>query len=479
MKTDVLPTATGVQPNVIRRAVKIAMDGWQNFVSGLGAAATDKNMHTKTARPSVLADQDLENLFLDDGLGTSIVKVIPDDMFREGWEYEFPGVDELKQKELTDIYNSTLENIGAALKIKQGFYWSRLYGGSVILIGALDGQTLEVPLNPLKIRENGLEYLRVINRSSIDFSKIQFQLDPLQPRYGLPEYYPIKFTSPFGGEQENNVHHSRIIEIHGEPIPEGATQYDRERRYWGVSVLQNVEEKLSIVGSSIASLGHLLQECSIGKYKLSDLADILSQTDGAQLIRKRVEVMDMTKSVFRSIYLDKDDDYIRENFSFAGIPDVLHILFMLVSSSCQIPITRLFGVSPAGMNATGESDMRNYYDKVRSKQNADAAPVLLRLVRIISQWKKIPEPYVIWKPLQQLSPKEQAVVEKLEADVEQVKANTYQTYINTGVMEPHEARFLQFGDTLDKIPVPDGSLPPVQTLPDEDDIALTDGNSDD
>jgi hypothetical protein len=118
------------------------------------------------------------------------------------------------------------------------------------------------------------------------------------------------------------------------------------------------------------------------------------------------------------------------------------------------------------MNSTGESDMRNYYDKVRSKQIAEVEPVLLRLLRIISQWQNKPEPYVKWRPLQQLSPKEQAEVDKLEADKEQVRAGTYQAYINAGIMEPYEARFLEFGDTLDNIPVPEDLLPPVPTLPD-------------
>jgi hypothetical protein len=118
------------------------------------------------------------------------------------------------------------------------------------------------------------------------------------------------------------------------------------------------------------------------------------------------------------------------------------------------------------MNSTGESDMRNYYDKVRSKQIAEAEPVLLRLLRIISQWQNKPEPYVKWRPLQQLSPKEQAEVDKLEADKEQVRAGTYQAYINAGIMEPYEVRFLEFGNTLDDIPVPkDLEPPPVEPVP--------------
>jgi phage-related protein (TIGR01555 family) len=444
--------------------IKIAMDGWSNVVTGLGSIA-DKHKHTHAAPSLLLTDEALEDIYIGDGLGTNIINGIPEDMFREGYTFDFPDEDPIKAKEYTDGYKEILENIGTVSKVKEGFNWARLYGGAVILIGALDGQKLDAPLKVNRIR--AFEYLRVIDRSDIEFNNIKFQDDPEKTRYGLPEFYPVRFTATQGTTQLQNVHYSRIIEIHGSAIPQGATRYNREQRYWGVSVLQNVEDKLSGVGSSIQSVEHLLEEFSVGKYKLSNLAEILSQPDGAELMKKRVEVMDLMRSVFHSMYFDKDDDFYRENVSFAGVPEVLHILFMLVSGATGYPITRLFGVSPAGMNATGESDMRNYYDKVRSKQTSDAEPILLRLIRIISEWKGYPEPYINWNPLQQLSPKEQAEVDKLIADKDQVVASTFQAYINAGMMEPYQAAYLQFGDTLDNIPVPEDLLPAVQSVPEE------------
>jgi hypothetical protein len=95
---------------------------------------------------------------------------------------------------------------------------------------------------------------------------------------------------------------------------------------------------------------------------------------------------------------------------------------------------------------------------------------LLRLVKIISEWQNLPEPYIEFDPLQQMSEKEQAELEKLQADKDQVVATTYKTYINMGAMDPYEARFLQFGDSLDKIPVPEEDmLPSVETVPEGED----------
>lgn len=450
-----------------RPPLSMRVDGWSNLFTGLGSSK-DKLKFTRHKLNVILTDDELESIFIEDGLGTRIVKLLPDDLFREGWEYTFPDKEEEGAKPIIDVYMGVMEEIKAVAKLKEGVTWARLYGGAVVLIGALDGQDLEKPLNTKRIRT--FDSLRIIDRSDIDFALIRFQLDPNKPRYGLPESYPIKFTIANGVEQIQYVHHTRIIEIHGNQIPAGATrQIEREQRYWGVSVLQNVYEHLQILGSSIGSIGALLNEVSVGKYKLADLVDILDSPDGEKLIKKRMEVMDLCRSVFNSVYLDKEDEYTRDDVSFAGIPDVLYNIYMLVSACTGYPITRLFGVSPAGMNSTGESDMRNYYDMVRSTQRAEIEPLVLRLVRIIAEWKNLEEPYIEWKPLQQLSEKEKAEKDKTEADKDQVIATTWKAYIDMGAMEPYEVRFMQFGDSLDKIQVPEEDiLPPIETVPEEE-----------
>ena len=220
-----------------------------------------------------------------------------------------------------------------------------------------------------------------------------------------------------------------------------------------------------------------MSELGVGKYKIKDLAQLLSSEDGAASIKRRVELMDLVKSTFRSMYLDNEEEFVRDQISFQGVPEILHILFMLISADTGYPMTRLFGMSPAGMNATGESDMNNYYDMVRSLQVSELQPVLLRLVRIISQWKGIEEPYIEFRPLETMNEKEKADLEKQKADREKVEADTYKAYIDAGVLEPYEVRFLKYGNTLDGIPVPkDMDMPSVQENPDEP--PEDDGNDD-
>lgn len=45
-------------------------------------------------------------------------------------------------------------------------------------------------------------------------------------------------------------------------------------------------------------------------------------------------------------------------------------------------MTKLFGRAPAGMNATGESDLQNYYDYVDTLRESVLAPILRRLLPV-------------------------------------------------------------------------------------------------
>jgi phage-related protein (TIGR01555 family) len=472
--------------SALARVIRLTKDGWSNLITGLNSQVAKKK-HTTHRADSLITDEELESIYIEDGLGKRIVNLLPSDMFREGWEYSFPDMEDVKAKELAEKYSEVMELIEAPQKCKEALQWARLKGGSAILIGALDGRTMDQPLEPKKIKPNGFEKLRVLDRSEIEFDKIQFQMDPTKPRYGLPELYPIKFDISAVQQDTKMVHYTRVIDFHGDRLPGKTKQrVTADVRFWGFSVLQGVDDKLRTVGSSIGSIDQLLHEMSVGKFKIKELANLLSTPEGKEAIQRRVELMDLTRSVFRSQYLDADgEDFSRDNVSFQGVPEILYILFMLISASTGYPITRLFGVSPGGMNATGESDMRNYYDAVRSEQELLLQPVLLRLVRIIAEWQKIEEPYIEFIPLETMNEKERAEVEKIKADTEQVKAQTYRTYIDAGIMEPYMARFLEFGDTLDKIPVPEEDmLPEVKTIeepeqepmetPDEDDAGNPD-----
>jgi hypothetical protein len=161
-----------------------------------------------------------------------------------------------------------------------------------------------------------------------------------------------------------------------------------------------------------------------------------------------------------------DEDFVRENITFSGLSDIIYQIFTMLSAQVGIPITRLFGVSPSGLNATGESDMLNYYDMVASSQETSLAPKLRYLVHLIADKEGIPEPNVKFNALKQMTDKEKSDLKKQDEDAELIKAQRYQAYVDMGVMEAYQVEHIEFGDALEKIPVPkDLELPPVQPVP--------------
>ena len=56
---------------------------------------------------------------------------------------------------------------------------------------------------------------------------------------------------------------------------------------------------------------------------------------------------------------------------------------MNVAGASRTPVTKLFGRSPAGMNATGESDLNNYYDYIDSLRESQLRPIIDDLLKVI------------------------------------------------------------------------------------------------
>ena len=81
--------------------------------------------------------------------------------------------------------------------------------------------------------------------------------------------------------------------------------------------------------------------------------------------------------------IGEKDEYESHQYTFAGLGEVYDRFMMDVAGAAEIPVTKLFGRSPAGMNATGESDMQNYYDTIEERQESELRPIYDKLLPIM------------------------------------------------------------------------------------------------
>jgi phage-related protein (TIGR01555 family) len=163
------------------------------------------------------------------------------------------------------------------------------------------------------------------------------------------------------------------------------------------------------------------------------------------MVQKRLQTIDMYRHLENTMALGTTDEYDIKNLSLSGIKDLLEKFQDALSASTCIPSTVLFGRSPAGMSATGESDLENYYNMVDRIRNRTLKPNLMRLVYILSLASdygiKLPEQWNIqFKPLWNASEKEVAEVQKLEAESLAQRANAAKTYRDMGALDGKEVR---------------------------------------
>lgn len=79
---------------------------------------------------------------------------------------------------------------------------------------------------------------------------------------------------------------------------------------------------------------------------------------------------------------DIEDDFQTLTYTFTGIPEIMLQLGQQISGAFGIPLVRLFGQSPAGLNSTGESDIRSYYDNIKKLQRSMMRSGLKRILDV-------------------------------------------------------------------------------------------------
>ena len=181
-------------------------------------------------------------------------------------------------------------------------------------------------------------------------------------------------------------------------------------------------------------------------YKMMGLQDTLAAEGGDTAVLKRLNVIDQARGMLNSIAVDMDgEDYAFQTFQLSGTQEILESTYNLLSAVTCIPQTILFGRSPSGENATGESDLENYYNFVEGIQKRMLKKNIRTLLKAVTQAGvydgSIEDPGTIkptFKPLWSLSEAEQATVELTKAQRAQATAQTAQLYIDMQVLQPDE-----------------------------------------
>lgn len=389
---------------------------YSNAVIGHGTKI-DPMAKNKIKAAYLLSQQDLNDVFIGDGLGALIIKIFPEEMTRAGFKLE--GLNEKLQEKVFEF----LADLNFNKKVTEALCWARLYGGSALVFGFKDGGGFKDPLNPKAI--SGIEFIRVYDRYELSESKRE--RDPNKVDFGkIIEWH----VNPVNGNAYK-VHHSRMFLFDGDILP---NKYRNQNTDWGASVLQSCYSQLTNLGCSHSYTLMLLQRMQQAVHGMKDLQSILEEPNGEQKVIKRIDAVDMARGILNTVVIDSEETYTIAAQTLTGIKDVLTEFLGMLAAVTGIPVF-ILGRSVGGLNATGEREVEAWYAKVLAKQEAEltkfylwaTSKVLTVLNRSANTKYKIK-----YNPLYLLDDKEKADLDKTNAEADAKKLANVKAAIDSG-----------------------------------------------
>jgi phage-related protein (TIGR01555 family) len=419
-------------------ALQVRNDAWQNDQTGFGTAK-DKTQYGFFQPLLPLTTQQCANLYHGDAMAARMVDVVPQEVFREGFAVEIDD-----EAVVNDWLAEKFRDIDARGKLQEGWTWGDLFGGGGCIIGCDDGRPASMPLMPE--RAKALTYLYPIDRRML--WPVSYYQDPGNPKLGKVETYLVTPASANAGPTQV-IHESRLI------IFRGAMTGIRERVLlgsWNYSVLQRPYEVLRQYNVGWNSLELMMTDGNLPIFKMNGLGPAIASGNTAA-IQARLALISQRISNVQALVLDAGDpsddgdpaeSFDRQQLSYEGIPQALDKLMLRLASAVQIPVTILMGQSPAGMSATGDSDFRWFYDRIRALQQNRLAPRLRHLAQIMLATQESPlkaEPDAISVKFPGLWKETPSVEAARRFSMAQADA----AYVTAGVLTPEEVALARFG----------------------------------
>ena len=345
---------------------KMTLDGFDNFISRLGLN-NDNTLSGGTYDFNLVTRNRLllEASYRGSWIVGAVVDSVAEDMTRSGIEINTDDSADLSEFEKSMTRLSIWQSLSSLIK------WGRLYGGAIAVL-QIDGQNMSTPLDLDTIAQGQFKGLAIFDRWMVN--PLLSPVIQNGPQIGLPVFYQLvnnpqaydpTTPTPTG---QITVHYTRCIRYTGIDLPffQAITEL-----MWGESILERLWDRLISFDNATLSSAQLIDRANLRTIGIDGLREIIAAGGEALAgLQAQFEMMRLMQVNEGLTLLDKNDDYQSTAYSFAGLSDMMLQFGQQLSGASGIPLIRLFGQSPAGLAATGESDIRMYYDNINAQQEA-------------------------------------------------------------------------------------------------------------
>lgn len=349
----------------------------------------------------------LEAAYRSNWLCGKVVDAYAQDMTRAGIEMQS---DEVTPDDIEKMHKA-IERMRVWSELTDAIRWGRLYGGCVAVL-LIDGQRLDTPLRLDTVTRGQFKGIVALDRWQV--SPTLFDLvTEYGPNLGKPKFYDVTAAAKaLAGER---IHYSRAVRIDGLDLPYRQALAENG---WGQSVLERLWDRVVAFDSTSEGAAQLVYKAHLRTLKIKGFRDIVALGGKAfEGLVKQLEMIRAYQSNEGLTLLDDTDTFETHQYTFSGLDNLLLQFGQQLSGATGIPLVRLFGQSPAGLNSSGESDLRTYYDNVAQEQDQRLRPglgVILELVHRSEFGKPLPAGFGFeFVPLWQMTDEQKAnVLEK-------------------------------------------------------------------
>lgn len=313
------------------------------------------------------------------------------------------------QTEKIKVIDDELKRLGAQELFRRGFEHDNFFGiGHIYIDTGAQGEDLKKPLAlNANVERDSLLGLRIVE-PIWTYPNDYNQVDPTLPNFYRPQTWWV-----LGKE----IHSSRMLHFVSRPVPD---LLKPAYLFGGVSLTQLLQPYVQNWLRTRQSVSNITHNFSTPVFK-TDMGQ-LTEPGGAQLLYNRINVFNTARDSQGAMVVDfEKEDFVNVSAPLSGLDKLQAQAQEQQASIAGIPLVKYFGITPSGLNASSDGEIRAFYDTIESAQEREGSPQLKRLIDLIqmSKFGKVdPDIGFIWQPLWSLDEKGQAEVRKINAETD-------------------------------------------------------------
>jgi phage-related protein (TIGR01555 family) len=413
-------------------------DAYENENSGFGGASDPVNISIFNV-PSLLSHQCLADLYRHDWVSRKIVDLIAEDATSKWIDVQTGDVD------INKAINQRMDELNVKEAFQKALKWARLYGGSAIIVGAIDGGQLRKPLNENNIRE--INTLTILDRWQLWIAS-SFT-NPLLPNFGEPELYSLQPLSRGQGylsklknyiKENEIIHSSRVIRLDGNLIPDRSLMTNSG---WHDSVLIAAHEAVRHYGIGQHSLATLFQDFVTKVFKIPGLANYILSDEGNLGLQGRLDTLNKGISTVGLAAIGADEEYDKKQNTVAGLDKLIDKVIDALCGSVNIPRARFF-TQQLGKLAGATEESKKYFKDIETYQENRLRNPIQRMLQLlfldksfVTNGKEPDEWEFSFNSLQVMDDDE-------KADIREKMARADNLYIENRTLSPEEVAISRF-----------------------------------